>query len=45
MAPMLYFNRVKIISLIEMDVSKARVAIELGFPKSWRDLDKTNTIY
>jgi hypothetical protein len=44
MAPM-YFNRVKIISLIEMDVSKARVTIELVFPKSWRDLDKTNRIY
>jgi hypothetical protein len=32
-----YFNRVKIISLIEADVSKARV----GLSKSCQDLDKT----
>jgi hypothetical protein len=34
MAPMSYFNRVKIIWLIETDVSEARVAAQLGFPKS-----------
>jgi hypothetical protein len=33
MAPISYFNRVKIISLIETDVSEARVATQLGFPK------------
>jgi hypothetical protein len=38
MAPISYFNRVKIISLIETDVSEAR------FPKSWQDLDKTRQI-
>jgi hypothetical protein len=34
MAPISYFNRVKIISLIETDVSEARVATQLGFPKN-----------
>jgi hypothetical protein len=37
MAPISYFNKVKIISLIETDVSEdseARVATQLGFPKS-----------
>jgi hypothetical protein len=37
MVPMSYFNRIKIISLIETDVSEARVATlatQLGFPKS-----------
>jgi hypothetical protein len=34
MAPIWYFNRVKIISLIETDVSEARVATQLGFRKS-----------
>jgi hypothetical protein len=34
MDPTSYFNRVKIISLIETDVSEARVATQLGFPKS-----------
>jgi hypothetical protein len=34
MAPMSYFNRVKIISLIETDVSEAMVATLLRFPKS-----------
>jgi hypothetical protein len=33
MAPISYFNRVKIISLIETDVSEARVATQLGLPK------------
>jgi hypothetical protein len=40
MAPMLYFNRVKIISLITTDVSKT----QLRFPKSGQDLDKTRQI-
>jgi hypothetical protein len=44
MAPISYFNRVKIISLIETDVSEARVATQLGFPKSSQDLDKTRQI-
>jgi hypothetical protein len=43
-APISYFNRVKIISLIETDVSEASVATWLGFPKSWQDLDKTRQI-
>jgi transposase len=34
MAPISYLNRAKIISLIEMDVSEARVATQLGIPKS-----------
>jgi hypothetical protein len=34
MATISYFNRVKIISLIETDVSEARVATQLRFPKS-----------
>jgi hypothetical protein len=34
MAPISYFNRVKIISLLETDVSEAGVATQLGFPKS-----------
>jgi hypothetical protein len=34
MAPILYFNTVKIISLIETDMSEARVAAQLGLPKS-----------
>jgi hypothetical protein len=34
MAPISYFKRVKIISLIETDVSEVRVATQLGFPKS-----------
>jgi hypothetical protein len=38
-----YFNRVKIISLLETHVSEARVATQLGFPKSLQD--KTNRIY
>jgi hypothetical protein len=33
MAPISYFNRVKIISLIETDVSEARVATQLGLQK------------
>jgi hypothetical protein len=45
MTPISFFNTVKIISLIEMDVSEARVATQLGFPKSSQDLDKTNRIY
>jgi hypothetical protein len=34
MTPISYFNRVKIISLIETDVPETRVATQLGFPKS-----------
>jgi hypothetical protein len=34
MAPILYFNRVKIISLIETDVSEVRMTAQLGLPKS-----------
>jgi hypothetical protein len=34
MAPTSCFNRVKIIPLIETDVSEARVATQLGFPES-----------
>jgi hypothetical protein len=37
MAPISFFNRVKIlkiISLIETDVSEARVATQLGLPES-----------
>jgi hypothetical protein len=34
MAPISYFNRVKIISLIETDVSETSVATWLGVPKS-----------
>jgi hypothetical protein len=34
MAPISYLNRAKIISLIEMDVSEARVTTQLGLPKS-----------
>jgi hypothetical protein len=34
MAPISYFKRVKIISLIETDVSEVKVATQLGFPKS-----------
>jgi hypothetical protein len=48
MAPISYFNRVKIISLIETDVSEATVATsvatQLGFPKSCQDLDKARQI-
>jgi hypothetical protein len=44
MVPIWYFNKVKIISLIGTDVSEARVATQLGFPKSWQDLDKTRQI-
>jgi hypothetical protein len=35
MAPISYFNIVKIISLIETDVSEARVATQLGFAKRY----------
>jgi hypothetical protein len=34
MPPISYFDREKIISLTETDVSEARVATQLGFPKS-----------
>jgi hypothetical protein len=34
MAAMSYFNRVTIITLIETDVSEARVATQLRFTKS-----------
>jgi hypothetical protein len=34
MPPVSHFNTVKIISLIETDVSETRVAIQLGLPKS-----------
>jgi hypothetical protein len=46
MPPISYFNRVKIISLLETDVSEARVATQLGFPKSWQESwqDKTRQI-
>jgi hypothetical protein len=34
MAPISDFNRAKIISLVETDVSETRVPTQLGFPKS-----------
>jgi hypothetical protein len=34
MTPISYLNRAKIILLIEMDVSEARVATQFGLPKS-----------
>jgi hypothetical protein len=34
MVPISYFNRVKIILLIETDVLEARVTTQLGLPKS-----------
>jgi hypothetical protein len=44
MAPISYFNRVKIISLIGTEVSEATLATQLALPKSWQDLDKTRQI-
>jgi hypothetical protein len=44
MARISYFNRLKIISLIETDVSEAMVATQLGLLKSWQDLDKRRQI-
>jgi hypothetical protein len=44
MAPLSYFNRVKIIWLVDTDVSEARVAAQLEFPKSSQDLDRTRQL-